>query len=556
MNKLVQHHPAGLTLRCIIIVLLCTALQPGIAIAAEAPKAPTVKDLIDVVPEGENKKTKPLAVSKAIPQDEFNRGTPRSSVQGIAGAMEKRDYERAMNYLDMRNVPSNIANKGHELARQLKIVADRSLWVDMDSISGAPKGHKDDGLPSYRDIIARLSTKDGPVDILMQHVPDGKGGYVWKLSNRTVSAIPRLYEEYGYGKYGDKLSRILPEYEILGMVVWQWVMLFGIVLAAFVISWLITRIISLALSLRKDRPYTRLHAFIAGPIRFLIFAAIIRFNYTLISPTYTAKAVFEAKTLEIIALTWVITGVVGLAFGRLGDRMRENGNDQAMVLLRPAATLVKVIIILIAAISWLDNLGFNVSAMLAGLGVGGIAIGLAAQKSIENLIGGITLYTAQPMRIGDFCRAGETLGVVEEIGLRSTMIRSLDRTLVTIPNASMASMDIENLTKRDKILYRRTLRLRNDTTPDQVRKVLEDVRSMFKSHPDVDPEPARIRFTEYGEHSLNLEIFAYIKTTDFNEYLGSVEDLNLRILDIIAAAGTQLALPARSIRLEGEAVPA
>jgi len=112
------------------------------------------------------------------------------------------------------------------------------------------------------------------------------------------------------------------------------------------------------------------------------------------------------------------------------------------------------------------------------------------------------------------------------------------------------------MSMRDKILFSRTVRLRNDTTPDQLRTILSGVRNMFESHPDVDPVPARIRFTEYGEHSLNLEVFAYIKTKDFNEYLGSVEDLNLRILDIIAAAGTQLALPARSVRLEGEVAPA
>jgi MscS family membrane protein len=391
----------------------------------------------------------------------------------------------------------------------------------------------------------------------MQHVPDGEGDYVWKISNRTVSKIPLLYELYGSGEYGDKLSRMLPEYEFLGMLVWQWVMLLGILLAAFVISWIITRFISLLLALlRKEYPNVRLHVFIAGPVRFLIFTQIFRLNFELISPTYAARAILEANTLEIVAVTWMITGLVGLVFGRIGDRMKENGNEQAIVLLRPATTLIMVIIILIAAISWLDNLGFNVSAMLAGLGVGGLAIGLAAQKSLENLIGGITLYTAQPMRIGDFCRVGKTLGVVEEIGLRSTMIRSLDRTLVTIPNANMANMAIENLTKRDKTLYSRTVRLRNDTTPDQVRTVLDEIRKMFEAHPDVDPVPARIRFTEYGEHSLNMEIFAYIKTQDFDEYLGSIEDLNLRILDIIAAAGTQLALPARSVRLEGEGAPA
>ncbi|MEA3302889.1 MAG: mechanosensitive ion channel family protein [Pseudomonadota bacterium] len=551
MNRDTRLYPAILSVVVLMLLLLLQWATPALAI--DSPKAPTIKDLIEEEPKKEDKPAQ-AAVLKAIPQDEFNRGTPRSSVMGIAEALKNRDYARAMNYLDMRNLPAYITSKDQELARQLKIIVDRSLWADPDTISDDPKGHKDDGLPDNRDIIGRLSIPDGAVDILMQHIPDGKGAYVWKLSNHTVSEIPRLYEHYGYGKYGDKLARMLPESEFFGLVVWQWVMLIGILIAAFVISWIITRIacLILRLSLSKERGYERLHRFIAGPIQFLIFIVIIRMNYELISPTYTAKAVFEAKTLEIIAVAWLITGVVKLAFGRLADRLKANGNEQAIVLLRPAATLVNVVIILIAAISWLDNLGFNVSAMLAGLGVGGIAIGLAAQKSIENLLGGITLYAAQPIRIGDFCRAGSTLGIVEEIGLRSTAIRTLERTLVTIPNASMASMDIENLTKRDKILYRRGVRLRNDTTPDQVRAVLAGVRKMFETHADVDPVPARIRFTEYGEHSLNLEIFAYITTRDFNEYLGSVEDLNLRILDIIAAAGAQLALPARSIRFEGE----
>ena len=128
-----------------------------------------------------------------------------------------------MNYLDMRNVPPGVRRKGSELARELKIIADRSLWVDIDTISEDPNGHKDDGLPSYRDIIARLKTPGGPIEILMQRVPDDKGGQIWKISNRTISEIPKLYEHYGYGEFGDKLSRLLPEYQFLGLEIWQWV---------------------------------------------------------------------------------------------------------------------------------------------------------------------------------------------------------------------------------------------------------------------------------------------------------------------------------------------
>jgi MscS family membrane protein len=556
VNNRHPHTGTSGILRALFLALAVLLLSATNALAVEGEKKPTVADLIDEVPEKNDKEARDVTVTKAIPKDDYDRGTPRSSILGLADALTNRDYERGVNYLDMRNVPAYIRANPDEILRELKIIADRSLWVDVETISEDPEGHKDDDLPSYRDIIARLKTPDGVVDILVQRVPDGKGGRVWKLSNKTVAEIPRLYEHFGYGEIGDRLSRMLPEVDFMGLVLWQWVMLIGIALGAYIISWIITRLFIAILRLRKRHTYPRIQTFAAGPLKFLVFILIVRANFELIAPSLRAQALFDSKTVLILAVTWLFTGLVDLGFGRLGDRMKEAGNAQATVLLRPAASLVKVIILLVAIISWLDNLGFNVSAMLAGLGVGGIAVGLAAQKSIENLIGAITLYAAQPVRIGDFCKAGSTLGVVEEIGLRSTTLRTLDRTLVTVPNARFANMEIENLTMRDKILYRRNVRLRNDTSPDQVRAVLDGVRSMFALHDEVDSEPARIRFIEYGEDAFKLEIFAYIKTTDYNEYLASVEDLNLRILDIVAAAGTQLAVPARSIRLEGEAAPA
>lgn len=547
-----QPGPRGSLPSPLWVILFLLGLQcfnPGLA--ADDPETPKVKELIEAEAAEEAQAKEQAAVPRAIPADEFDRGTPRSSVLALSQALKDREFERAMNYLDMRNVPGGVRRQGKDLARQLKVISDRTLWVDVETISSDPKGHGDDGLPVHRDILTRVKTRDGPIDILMQRVPDGQGGRVWKLSNRTVAEIPRLYGEYGYGRYGDRLSRMLPDFEILGLELWQWVMLLMILIPAFLISWALTYAGKFLVKLVKKPPYHRVERFLAGPARFTLLVLIARANFDLISPTREARAFFESQTFLIIAIVWLITGLIELGFGRLRDRMRAAGNDHATVLLKPASTLLKVVVWLVALISWLDNLGFNVTTMLAGLGVGGIAVGLAAQKSIENLIGGITLYAAEPIRIGDFCKAGGTLGVVDEIGLRFTTIRTLDRTLVTIPNANLANMDIENYTRRDKILFRRTLRLRNDTTPDQIRSVLDDVHLLLQEHESVDPVPARIRFKEYGEHSLDLEIFAYISTKDFNEYLAIVEELNLRILDIIEAAGTQLAVPARSVTLEG-----
>jgi len=530
-------------LKWVVCAFLVFASISGMANAAES-NTPKLKELLESE-SGQKTGAAEKKQKQAGPQDKYNRMTPQSSYRGLSDALDARDYELALQYMDLRKLPSTISLKEGELTRELKIILDRSPWINDELLSDDPAGHKNDSLPSYRDLLTSLEVSDGTVDVYMQRVPAGKGVYIWKLSNRSVAKIPMLYEYYGYGEIGDKLSKLFPEYSFLGLVVWQWVMLLGITLAAFIIAWLITWLIDMVLRLRKVAGYERLKKFLAGPVRFLILILIVRALYDVIAPSTLARAFFDAKTAPTIAVTWFLMGLIELAFGRLAERLKNAGNEQAIMLLRPAVSLVKVVIILIALMSWLDNLGFSVTSLLAGLGVGGIAIGLAAQKSIENLIGAITMYAAQPVRIGDFCRAGKTLGVIEEIGLRSTMIRTLDRTLVTIPNATFANMDIENITQRDKILYKRTIRLRNDSTSDQVRSVLENVHKLFEQHEDVNPEPARIRFIEYGEYSLNLEAFAYINTNDYNKYLGIIENLNLLIMDIIEAAGTQLALPAR-----------
>jgi MscS family membrane protein len=537
------------------VILVLFSLLP-VAYGAGQSDAPTIKDLL----KDKSEQQTPAAhapVEEAGPQDQYKRTTPRGSLQGLGDALDDRDYELALEYMDLRNLPKNISGQNTELARELKIIMDRSSWIDPYSVSDAPLGYRDDGLKPYRDLLASLELSAGTVDLFMQRIPDSKGDFVWKLSNHSVAKIPVLYQHYGYGEIGDKLSRMFPEYEFLGLVVWQWVMLLGIVLVSFVIAWVITWLINLILRARKVVGYDKYRSFIAGPVRFLLLVMIIRVMFESIAPSTMARAIFEAKTLPIIAITWLLTGFIKLVFARMAERMKHAGNQHAIRLLRPATTLANVIILLIALLSWLDNLGFSVTALLTGLGVGGIAVGLAAQKSIENLIGAVTLFVSQPVIIGDFCRAGNTLGIVEEIGLRATMLRTLERTIVTIPNALFANMDIENLTSRDRILYRRRIRLRNDTTPDQVRTILDRVRSMFLEHKEVNPDPARIRFIEYGEYALELEAFAYINTCDFNEYLGTVEDLNLRIMDIIEAAGSQLAVPARVVQMEQqEAVPA
>ncbi|NOR79324.1 MAG: mechanosensitive ion channel [Methyloprofundus sp.] len=529
----------GYALQLVFIFMLMLA-APAFS-QDQTVDAPTVKQMLkaDTIAEIEDDVPRTKA-----PYDRLNRGTPRSSVMSLAAAIKQGDHKHLMDFMDMRQVPRHIADQGPELIRKLKIIADRIFWMGPENLSIEPTGHLDDGLPSYRDRVATINTPEGPVDILMQRVPgDKKGVYIWKISNQTVMDIPRLYELYGYGELGDRLSKVFPEFKGLVLQPWQLVILIGIVLFSYCIAWFLTWMTILLLKRGKSPRADRLQEFFKGPVRFMILVVIFRNYFYLIAPSLKVNALFEAKSLYIVAFSWLLIGVVNLFISRLVDRMEQGGNIHGSLMLRPAARAGKVIVILIAIMVWLDNMGFSISTLLAGLGVGSIAIALAAQKSIENLIGAITLYSAQPIRVGEFCRVGNAVGTIEEIGLRATQLRTLDHTLINIPNGSLANMEIENISQRQKILYRHKIRLRADSTPEQLREVLKSIRQLLDTHSRIDPVPARVRFKEFGEYSLDLEVFAYLNTMDYNEYLEIAEDLNIQIIDVIAQAGTSIAVP-------------
>jgi MscS family membrane protein len=196
-----------------------------------------------------------------------------------------------------------------------------------------------------------------------------------------------------------------------------------------------------------------------------------------------------------------------------------------------------------------DHVGVPVYGIVAGLGVGGLAIALAAQPTIENLIGGMNLFADRVVRVGDVCRTGDTVGTVEAIGIRSARIRGADRTLTTIPNAALARMPIANLTQRDQFLIQTVIGLRYETTPEQLRYVLVKLRELLLGHARVNPNPARARFVGLGDSSLDIEVFAYVMTKDWGEFLAIREDILLRVMEIVEQSGSALAFPSQTLYL-------
>ena len=533
------------TILSLVLVMLSGSLsaQPTLK---EILKKPAGKEQVTDQPKTESKKPR-------VPLDELERGAPRTCVEGFFKAARERDYERAANYLDLRNLPEGMEKRsGPELARHLKFVFDRTVWIDLDLLSTDPKGHANDGLPTYRDRICRIKTQKKEHDILLQRVPRGDGAHLWKFSSATVAMIPQLYKHFGYGYLGTILPGVFFDLEFIGIPIWVWIYAVVLLIISYFVALILTVLFVYFLSRTRARPSDRLKRFIARPIRLLLTVLLMRFAFlNLTSIPVAARALSEVGTLLTIIITWAIIGLCGLIFERLADRFRRSDQlTAATVLLPPLKNAATIIVIVIALIVWLDNIGFKVTTLLAGLGVGSIALALAAQKSIENLIGAITLYTSKPVRVGDFCKFGETLGTVEEIGLRSTRVRTLDHTVVSVPNAEFMNLPLNNFSKRGKIWYHPKISLRYETTPDQIRAILAEIKKLLTSHPKVLPDPARVRFTKFGAYSLDLDIFAYIDVTAYGEYLAIAEDLNLQIMNIVAQAGSSFALPSQTTYLE------
>ncbi|UCG12809.1 MAG: mechanosensitive ion channel, partial [Deltaproteobacteria bacterium] len=325
-----------------------------------------------------------------VPEDEFGRGSPRGTVKGFFFACREGDYEKAANYLDLRRIPGD----GPTLARQIKTVLSRVLWVDFDALSPEHAGRSTDGLPTYRERLGTIDTKVGKADILRQRVPREDGVAIWKFAGATVAQVPDLYKEFGYGV----LERFLPEFffniQFLDIVLWQWIGLLVLVLFTAVASWLLTIVTVRALKplvARTETPIDdRMLAEAASPIRLAMGVLVFHIGVVLLGLGVQAKAFISALLggLLIVAVTWLLVRVTDVLSSIVEEQLIEKGRVSDTALVPPGRKFVKAIVVLLALVAILSNFGFNVAALVAGLGVGGIAIALAAQKTIENLFGG------------------------------------------------------------------------------------------------------------------------------------------------------------------------
>ncbi len=518
----------------------------------------------------------PVKAEVAHPLAACDTSSPRATLESFQriNDIEVHELDRAtlrlleetvrksMRCLDISRIPrQRIDDDGEAAVILLQEILDRLELPPFEEIPDAKEARENK--------LTRWVVPDTELEIAL--VKEGAREGEWLFSPRTVARLKSFYNEVETLPYrqdalwGNKGAlggiyayiTLLPEESMpvswvfdlppwthnlyIEQPVWKWLAMLFVLIVAGVIFALILRI-----SRRADKNtaihWPKLLPPIGGMVTVLLAEHLIDEYINVAGPT---DAITEISMWVIVLAfsTWAILALGGVVSDVIisSPRIQPESIDASLV--RITSRLIAFGIAFWWVLEGAEGIGLSLIPLLAGLGVGGLATALAIRPTLENLIGGLVLYIDKPVRIGDRCIFGNQEGFVEKIGLRSTRIRTLGDTLVSIPNAEFSQLQLENISKRKVTRYNTMLNLRYETTAEQLRYVLTKLRELLVGHPMVAPQKLRARFRDFGAHSLDVEINAYFRTDSFDQYWAMREDINLRIIDIVAEAGTSFAFP-------------
>ena len=499
----------------------------------------------------------PATTSTSEPADPLGRTTPSGAVLGFLQAAQSGNYTIAAQYLQMS--AARRQSEGEQVATQLNAVLNSpaAASVRIGNFTQS-QGIPQEGVPLGRQRLGTMSSGDVEDDLDLVRVSDPTAGKIWLVSSETLAKVPELYDQVEARQVERKLPSVLVKHKIVGVPLWQWLALLLALPVAAAIGWLALVVLGIPVrwwARRRGQLELANWRSVSGPAWLLagtiVHRLFVRYLGIALLPRHYY---FQVTSIAlIVSVTWIVWHVVLWLLRRVRNRALARGLAGTGTLMLLGERILKAVIFGFGILAILGNLGFNMSTFLAGLGIGGLAIGFGAQQTIANLFGGVSVLGDEVFRVGEVCRFGDRTGVVEDIGLRSTRIRTDERTLVAIPNGTVATINLENLSRRDKILFQTKLGLRPESKPDHVRFVLVEIRRLLYSHAKVETKSVRVRLIDISGGSLSMEVFAYILTRDFNEFAGVREDLLLRIMDVLEDSGGGLAIPSQTLYLSRDA---
>lgn len=486
--------------------------------------------------------------------DPFGRTTPRGTVTGFIRATQRGDFAGATRFMQLPRAQS--AN-GEPVARQLKELMDRYYAHSIESISDKPTGDLNDGLPLDREQVGSMRIGSQRLDILLIHVNDPKSGQIWLISSDTLAQVPEMYDLLEETWVNRLMPPVLVEHAFLGFSAAQWIVWAASIILPLLLMWMVARLSLVAIQRVAVNTFVkhRLETWLSEtrwPVTFLVqlMFHLLTVRTLGFSLSFRLAYMRGGSVLVLIGVTWLIRRVLKLLFERAGTVAWIHGETNRKSLMLLGERLMNVFIVVVAIFAILTVLGVDTKTALAGVGIGGVAVALGAQKSIENILGGIFLLMDDALAIGDRCSISNRLGYIEDITLRSVKLRTDDQSLLSVPAGALAQSNIENFATRKKTLMETRLRLRYGATAAQLRLVLSKIQELVANHRRVEQDTKRIRLIGFGERGMEIEIYLYVLTADTLTFYEIREQLLLEVADIVEASGSGFAGPTEFLYLE------
>lgn len=489
-----------------------------------------------------------------IPEDSLGRRTPQGTVNGFIKAIGEQNYLRASQYFVLSKRSYRKTAERIRIAKTFQQLLDQGGNLSPSSIiSNKETGRTDDDLATGVDLVGNISDNKTTIQLYVENQADDSQPAVWLFSAETVEAILSA-DITGEKTFLDRvLPKALKERKIGNVPIGHW----AVVVLMTIVSYLLSRLLIFAIGFVIQKIWkkadtekgTAIINALSLPVHMyltvILFVAFTqRMGISIVVRQRFSIIIITIGIVAFLILLWRMTDFVSM-YAR--SRMSRRGRISAISAILFLSRTTKAAIVFIGIIAILGIIGVDVTAGLAALGIGGIALALGAQKTIENFVGSVSLIADQPLRVGDYCRVDDIKGTVESIGMRSTTLRTSARTIVTIPNGQLSASKIENFAHRDRFIFNPIFNFRMGTTPDQMRYLLVELRTLLYSHPAVLNSPPVVRFTGITADALKVEITAYIEAVTFEISQEVQEDLLLRMMDIIEASGTSLAYPSQTL---------
>ena len=494
-----------------------------------------------------------LGVAPRPPQDSaptsVSPASPRAAVQEFLRYANSGDWNEAAEFLA---VPPARRDRAPVLARRLKTVIDQRLALDVSTISPLVSGDTLDG-DLVGDRIAELTAKDGRTEAVRLVRLNGPP-VRWVFSQATVNHVDAWFEALGNPWIRERVPRALTGEGPLNVYWWQWIGLGVAIPVLVLLSLVLGALLRTILGRIAKRTVTDwddvLLENLRGPVRMWAAALTATPVFALLELNPRVDAFLEATTrgLALIALFWGVLRIIRIAQNRLQNAAWETGQGaQARTLVPLLGNFLRVTLAIVALLVALAQFGYPVGTLLAGLGIGGIAVALAAQKTVEHLFGSVSLAADNAFRVGDWVRAGTTEGEVQRIGLRSTSIRTIDRTVIRVPNGRLADDRIETFGERDRILLRTDIDVTYDTTPEQIEQIRDAIEAALRAHPRIWEETVRVHVVSFTDSAIRLNVVSWFRTTEWNEFLRIRHDMLLQFMRIVRDKGASFAFPSRTV---------